>query len=79
MTMPDRDINLGRIEPLQHVNSLTNLNDSVERRKEKKEQNRKRHEKQEQLKTIDEKLEEELEIEEEQNDSKDMNHIDFRA
>lgn len=77
MAMSDRDINLNRIDPLNHVHSLSNISDSVERRKEK---NRKRHEKQNELKTIDEVLEEELEINEQEHiDNNDMDHIDFRA
>jgi len=77
--MADRDININPIDTLHHIQGLSNLSDSVERRKEK---NQKRKDSEDVLQSddIDEKLEEELEIEEKEvMADEDMDHIDFRA
>jgi hypothetical protein len=79
--MVDRDINITPIDTLHHVQGLSNLSNSIERRKEKKDENRRkdRHDVQ-QPAGIDEKLEDELEIEEKEVlADEDMDHIDFRA
>lgn len=79
--MVDRDINITPIDTLHHVQGLSNLSNSIERRKEKKDENRRkdRHDVQ-QSADIDEKLEDELEIEEKEVlADEDMDHIDFRA
>ena len=79
--MVDRDININPIDTLHHIQGLSNLSNSIERRKEKKDENRRkdRHEVR-QSSNIDEKLEEELEVEEKEVlDDEDMDHIDFRA
>ena len=78
--MADRDININPIDTLHHIQGLSNLNDSVERRKEKNGKKRKDSEDVLQSDNIDEKLEEELEIEEKEVlADEDMDHIDFRA
>ena len=79
--MADRDININPIDTLHHVQGLSNLSNTIERRKEKKDNNRKKdHDDVEQTADIDEKLEEELEIEEKEVlADEDMDHIDFRA
>jgi hypothetical protein len=77
--MVDRDININPIDTLHHIQGLSNLSNSIERRKEKKDGNKKDRDVQ-QSADIDEKLEEELEIEEKELlADKDMDHIDFRA
>ena len=79
--MVDRDLNITPIDILHHVQGPTKLDSSVERRKDKKDENRRndRHGVQP-ASNIDEKLEEELEIEEKEVlADKDMDHIDFRA
>jgi hypothetical protein len=79
--MADRDLNITPVDSLHHVQGPTKLGSSVERRQEKKDENRRndRHGVQ-QASNIDEKLEEELEIEEKEVlADKDMSHIDFRA
>ena len=79
--MVDRDINITPIDTLHHIQGLSNVSNSIERRKEKKDENkRKDRDDAKQSADIDEKLEEELEIEEKEVlADKDMNHIDFRA
>lgn len=78
--MVDRDINFTPVDPLHHVQGLSNLSNSVERRKEKKDEKRKDSYEVEQTDDIDKKLEEELENEEKEvMADKDMDHIDFRA
>lgn len=75
--MVDRDVNFPPIDTLHHVQGLSNLSSSVERRKENKEEkNKDRHEVQE-TGGIDDKLEEELENEVMADEN--MDHIDFRA
>ena len=79
--MVDRDININPIDTLHHIQGLSNLSNSIERRKEKKDENKRkdRHDVK-QSGGIDEKLEEELEIEEKEVlADEDMDHIDFRA
>lgn len=78
--MVDRDININPVDNLHHIQGLSNLSNSVERRKEKKDENRKHRQDVRQDEGIDDKLEEELEIEEKEVlADKDMDHIDFRA
>lgn len=78
--MVDRDIHINPIDTLHHIQGLSNLSNSIERRKEKKDENRKERDDARESADIDEKLEEELEIEEKEVlADKDMNHIDFRA
>ena len=74
--MVDRDVSITPVDTLHHVQGLSNLSSSVERRKEHKdEKNNRRHERQK-----DEKIEEELAIvEKELMADEDMDHIDFRA
>ena len=75
--MADRDIN---IDTLHHIQGLSNLSNSIKRRKEKKDEKRKDRKVVGHLSDIDEKLEEELEIEEKEVlADKNMGHIDFRA
>ena len=78
--MVDRDINFTPIDTLHHVQGLSNLSNSVERRKEKKDEKRKDRHEVGQTDDIDEKLEEELENEEKEvMADENMKHIDFRA
>ena len=78
--MADRDLNINPIDTLHHIQGLSNLSNSVERRKEKKGKKRKDSEDVLQSDDIDERLEEELEIEEKEvMADEDMDHIDFRA
>jgi hypothetical protein len=80
MVMVDRDINITPIDTLHHVQGLSNLSNSVERRKEKKEEKRKDHHEVQETGGIDDKLEEELENEEKEvMADENMDHIDFRA
>ena len=79
--MVDRDFNIIPIDSLHHINGPSTLGSSIERRKEKQDENRRkdRHDVH-QTGDIDEKLEEELEIEEKEVlADEDMDHIDFRA
>lgn len=78
--MVDRDININSIDTLHHIQGLSNVSNSIERRKEKKDENRKDRDVSRQSAGIDEKIQEELEIEEKEVlADEDMDHIDFRA
>jgi len=79
--MADRDIKFTPIDSLHHVQGLSNLSNSIERRKEKKDENKRNagHEVR-QTDDFDEKLDQEIEIEEKEvMTDKDMDHINFRA
>ncbi|AQT66936.1 hypothetical protein STSP2_00074 [Anaerohalosphaera lusitana] len=79
--MPDRDINIGRVDSLHHVAGKKNLHNEVENKehKRKREQKKREQRRRAMQQQLDELVEKELESLSEQTDDDGEGHIDFHA